>query len=137
MVDITQQVDDLFGSSNDADLASWVSDLTKKKAEASALDKECDDLKNKIVAKLKELGTTSMKVAGRRIGLSSRDYYGIDKEQLPAAKAWIEAVAPEVNVPAAANVGKAVEAFLAQNPGAELPAFIKVTTTETFTNAKA
>lgn len=137
MVDITQQVDDVFGGANDADLATWVTQLTEKKAQVSAMGKECDELQGRIVAKLKELGTTSMKVAGRRIGLSSREYYGIDKDRLAEAKEWIERVAPEVNIPAATNVGKAVEAYLAQNPGADLPQFIKVTTTETFTNAKA
>lgn len=134
---LTDQVNDLFGGDSDGDLAKWVTELTELKQQESQLGKQCDELKARIIAKLKELGTTSMKVAGRRIGLSSRTYYGVDKNMLAEAKAWLEQVAPEVNIPASANIGKAVEAYLEQNPSATLPPFIVTSETETFTNAKA
>lgn len=135
--DVNQQLDDILGGSTDGDLATWVTDLVTKGAEAKKLDGEISTLKARIIGKMKELGSTGMSVAGRRIGLSSRTYYGIVKEKMEEFKKWMLEIAPEAYIPASTNVAKAVEVFQERNPGADLPDFIAVSETETFTNAKA
>jgi len=135
--EVNEQLDAILGGSTDGDLAKWVTDLVAKKAEAKTLDDACDVLQARIISKMKELGSTGMVVAGRRIGLSSRTYYGIVKEKMEAFKSWMLDIAPEAYIPASTNVAKAVEVFMEKNPGSTLPDFVAVTEKETFTNSKA
>lgn len=128
-------LDSLLGA-DDATLGELVTKFTTLGEQISKMEKEKDDLKTRIMSTLDGMGATSVKVAGRRVGITERTYYGLDKTQIEAAKAWMEQVAPEANVPAAANVGKAVEAYLDANPGAALPAFVTSSVTRILTNAK-
>lgn len=127
----------LLGPESDTALAEMVTELVEVSATASKAEGRKKELKNLILAKLNETGMTAATVAGRKIYTSTRTYYGIDPNQLPTAKAWIEEVAPEVNIPASANVGKAVSAFLDENPSADVPDFITKSETITLNNRKA
>lgn len=130
-------LDSLLGEDENSTLAALVTELTTISGEITEKEKRKDELKLRIISTLDGMGASSVKVAGRRIGFTERTYYGIDREQVQAAKEWMEKVAPEANIPAAANIGKAVEAFLDDNPGVAVPAFITSTKTRILTNAKA
>ena len=135
--DLEDELHALLGPESDTALAEMVTELVEVSATASKAEGRKKELKKMILAKLDESGMTAATVAGRKIYTSERSYYGIDPNQLPAAKAWIERVAPEVNIPAAANVGKAVSAFLDENPSADIPSFITTSKTVTLNNRKA
>lgn len=128
-------LDSLLGA-DDPTLADLVTKFTTLGEEISKKEKEKDDLKTRIMSTLDGMGATSVKVAGRRVGITERTYYGLNKEMIAAAKEWMERVAPEANIPAAQNVGKAVEAYLDANPGAALPEFVTSSVTRILTNAK-
>lgn len=134
---LASSIADVLGGEGDDDLATLVKEYTEGKEKHAREEKRLDGMKARIIAKMDELGTTSMKVAGRRIGFSTRTYYGVDVEKLDAFKPWMEKWAPEINIPASDKVCKAVEAYLAANPGQPLPDFIKSSETRSFTNAKA
>lgn len=133
---LMQQVDDVLGGQNDATLEAKVREFCEAKEQESKASERADTLKAEIMSAMDSLGTTSMKIAGRRIGITERTYYGVDREKLPEFQAWMQKVAPEANIPAAANVGKAVDAYLAENPSATMPDFIKSSVSRIFTNAK-
>jgi hypothetical protein len=134
---VESQIHDLLDGGSDETLAAMVTQYTKVCEEISKQEKVKEAFKGQIMAKLNEIGSTSMKIAGRRIGITERTYYGLDKEKLAEAKAWMEANAPEYNVPASSGVGKAVEAWLADHPGQPIPPFVTSSITRILTNAKA
>lgn len=134
-----QTLDALLGTGEGSNpqLDQMAQELTTVAGQISALEKREKELKTLLMSALDSMGATSVKAGGRRIGITERTYYGINKEKLAEAKAWIERVAPEANIPAAQNVAKAVEAFRDTNPGVPLPEFITSSVTRIFTNAKA
>lgn len=134
---VAERVQDLFGGESDASLVSMVDEYTKAQDEKSKAEKKCEDLKARIMQKLDEIGTTSIKVAGRRVGITTRRYYGVNKERLAEFQKWMQDNAPEANIPAAANVGKAVEAYVENHPGEALPECVTFSDTRILTNAKA
>lgn len=96
-----------------------------------------DELAKRIIARMDGIGTDTFRGNGRRLGFRTQTFYGIAEGQLQAAKDFIEAQAPEVNIPASANIKKAVEAYLDTHPGEPIPPFIAVTETRSLVNAKA
>lgn len=111
---------------------------------ARTLESQMKSVKEQAAKRIMEImdrmGVDSMKLAGRRLGFREQEYFGIDRSvegSVSDMKAWIEAIAPEVNIPASTNIGKAVTAYLDMNPGAMLPPFIKVTKSRGLVNAKA
>jgi len=61
----------------------------------------------------------------------------VHAQNLKSMKDWLEMVAPEVNIPASANIGKALTAFIDSNPDAEIPDFVAVTEKRSLTNRQA
>lgn len=120
-----------------SDLAAAVEDYTATCEELNFLEKRKAELKDKIIASLRHIGATSMKVAGRTIGLSSRTYYGWDRNRIEEARAWLRSVDPSLDVPATNGIGKALRAYMDENPGADVPDFITSSETVTLTNSKA
>lgn len=122
--------------------------LLKGHVEARDLQSRAEKIKetlaDKIVAKMNEQGLDSVKAGGRRAGFTTRKNYGIAagatqeerNANVAAVKAWLESVAPDLNIPASTNIANAVKIYLDRNPGAAMPAFIAVTETKSLTNAK-
>jgi len=96
-----------------------------------------EETARRIVQKMDALGLDQVKSNGRRLSFRTNTYYGIAEGRTQEAKDFLESVAPEVNIPASANIKKAVEAYLDQHPGVAIPGFIAVTQTKSLTNAKA
>jgi hypothetical protein len=138
---------DIFGPSDEdqATLGDLARELTFITSEVSDLEKRKSQLKAEIMQLLDSMGMDSASAGGRRLGFTTRKYYGISEGESPDQreqnlkhmKEWLESVAPEVNVPASANIGKAVAAYLDENPSAEIPDFVKVTEQRSLTNRQA
>ncbi len=121
----------------DAEIGDLALEHDRIRSECERLEDRKKELAKRITAKLEQLGLDSVKAAGRRLSFRETSYYGIAEGRLQDAKDFIEAVAPEANVPASSNIKKALEAWLDENPGAEIPNFISVTKTRSLMNSKA
>lgn len=95
------------------------------------------ELSLKITAKMEAMGLDSVKADGRRLSFRTQKYFGVAEGREGDLKDFIEAVAPEVNIPASANIKKALDAWLDRNPGQPVPDFISVSETRSLVNAKA
>lgn len=141
---IMDELDATFGPDTEqlGDLANALVEATQAE---SAAKKEKDRLKAKIISILDERGDDGAIAGGRRLGFTTRKYYGVAQgespeqhaENLTRIKDWLESVAPEVNVPASANIGKAVNAYLDANPDQDVPDFVAVTERRSLTNRQA
>lgn len=133
------ELDEIFGPDPEEDkaISALIEELMTVSEEASRAESRKKEIKKILLGKLDEVGATRMTVAGRTIYSTTKTYYGVDKDQLAAFKAWIEQVAPEANIPASANVNKAVQAFMDENPGADLPTFITKSESVSLGNRKA
>jgi hypothetical protein len=132
-------LDEILGSSpsEGSELESLVNELLSVTEIASNAERRKSEIKNTLLARMDEIGVTSMTVAGRKIYTSTRTYYGIDRNQLPEAKAWMEAVAPDINIPATDKVKKAVDLWMDEHPGEDLPGFITKSESVSLGNRKA
>lgn len=141
---IMAELDEMLGADSDklGELANALVRATQAESEAK---KEKDLIKARIISILDERGDDGAIAGGRRLGFTTRKYYGVAQgdspeqraENLQQIKQWLEQVAPEVNVPASANIGKAVNAYLDANPSAEVPDFVAVTEKRSLTNRQA
>lgn len=116
-----------------------------RRTESDAKAKK-DEIAKQIAQRLDSLGMTSAVVNGRRLGFTTRHYYGIAEGNdanerngnINAMHAWLSQIAPDVDVPASANINKAVQAYLdIHGEGAELPPFLSKTEVRSVTNSKA
>jgi hypothetical protein len=131
---------------DDDELAKLAMDHERLRSLESKCKEAKDEVKARIESRLDGMGVDAAVAGGRRVGFSSRTYYGIKEGQTPqerqanidALHAWMREVAPEADVPASTNVNRAVQAHLDRfGPEAELPAFIAKTDTRTLTNRQA
>lgn len=114
-----------------------------------SLESRAEKVKKEIVARLTSrldsLGVESVMAGGRVIGFTSRRYFGVAQgetpeqhaENLKSLHAWLQQYAPEKDIPASTGINAAVQAYLDQNPGAEIPAFLSSSETRSLTNRKA
>lgn len=108
--------------------------LRALESRVEALKKQVSE---RIVSMMDALGVESVKAGGRRLSFRRQTYYGIVEGKVPSLQVFMESVAPEVNIPASANIKKALDAWLDANPGAEIPDFISKTESRSLVNAKA
>lgn len=120
----------------DAELGELAVEHDRIRALVSGLEEKKAELSKRIVQKMETLGLDSVKAGGRRLSFRETSYYGITDGRAQDAKDFIEAVAPEVNIPASANIKKALDAWLDRNPGQPIPDFISVTKARSLVNAK-
>lgn len=134
-----QDLDDILGP-DDKELANLVEEMMIEATAESLAKKNKEAAKTLIIQRMDEMGLTGVTVAGRKLGFSTTMYYGIeheDPEKRERFKKWMEEGAPTINLPASANVKKAVELWLDIHPDEELPDFIKVNERRSLTNRKA
>lgn len=132
-----RELDIAFESmTEDAELGELALLHDRLRAVIKVAEEKKDELAKRITARMESLGLDSVKAGGRRLAFREQTFYGIAEGHVQEAKDFLEAVAPEVNVPASTNIKKAVDAYLDENPGAAIPAFISVTKTRSLVNAK-
>ena len=145
--DMKSMMDDAFGPDAEETgklgvLANELVEVSKTASQAEARKKE---IKAEIISILDARGDDGAIAGGRRLGFTTRKYYGVAQGESPevhaqnlkSMKDWLEMVAPEVNIPASANIGKALTAFIDSNPDAEIPDFVAVTEKRSLTNRQA
>lgn len=121
----------------DPDLGPLAVAHDRARALESKIEGVKKELSARIVQKMEAMGVDAVKADGRRLGFRSQKYYGVAEGRESDLKDFIEAVAPEVNIPASANIKKALDAWLDRNPGQQVPEFISVSETRSLVNAKA
>lgn len=142
---LNEEMTAAFGLDEDAELAEMAQALTRLGGIRSQAEREAKRLKKLIINKLDSAGLEAAVAGNRRLGFTTRTYYGVAEgeslgereENVASMRKWIDEIAPEVNVPASQNIGKAVTAYLDANPEAELPSFVKVSETRSLTNRQA
>lgn len=134
-------------------IAGWEAKIADGDPDASDLSKmsEMHDVCRKINTKADALKTNLGKAMlsqldrlmldivegdGFRVSVRETRYAGIAPNRLPEAKAWIEHLAPELNIPSSANVKKALEVFRDMNPDAPTPDFLSESTSRSVTNTR-
>lgn len=122
---------------DDAELGALAQQHDKLRELAKKYDEAKAEVAKAIVARMEGMGLDSVKAGGRRLSFKKQTYYGCAEGRSQDVKDFVEAVAPELNVPATTNIKKALEVFLDENPGSPIPEFISVNETRSLVNAKA
>lgn len=135
--DVEGAVDALASLGDDAEIGELAVLHERARSAESRASAIKEETAKRIVMRMDALGLDQVKSGGRRLSFRTNTYYGISEGRIQEAKDFLESIAPEVNIPASANIKKAVEAYLDQHPGVAIPSFIAVTQTKSLTNAKA
>ncbi len=133
------ELDNVLGP-DDQVLGGLVDELMAAQKEESAAKKKKDAAKAKIIIEMDKVGMQSCTIRNRKLSFSTTTYYGIhheDPEKRERFKAWMERIAPTINLPATDKVKKALEIWQDENPGEPNPDFIKVTEKRKLLNSKA
>lgn len=134
-----EELDEILGP-QDQVLAPLVEEYERVKADRKAAERKEGELKKQIIGLMDEQGAMSVTVSGRRLTFSTRTFYGLDvttPDKMRRMKEWMERYAPSLNIPATDKVKKAVEEWEADNPGQDIPDFIKVEERRSLSNTKA
>ena len=144
--DLRAQLDGVLGNPEEMDeLGELAQALTQVAAISSEAEKKKKALKARIMEILDAQGLEAAVAGGRRLGFSTRKFFSVAQGDTPEVgaenmrrfKEWMEATAPTENVPASQKIQRAVNAWMDQNPGEQLPDFIHEGESRSLTNRQA
>ena len=126
-------------------VGDWARELAEVSAKVSVLEKRKKELKANIMQALDSAGLDAAVAGGRRLGFTTRTYWGVAEGATPTERAanvtklqdWLDTIAPEVNVPASMNINKAVTAFIEEGGDPETLPFLSKSESRSLTNRKA
>jgi hypothetical protein len=136
---INGELDDIFGP-QDQELVALVNEMIEQASAESIAKGKKDRAKAAIILKMDEMGVLGLTIAGRKLGFKTQTYIGVhreDPELREEFKVWMEKYAPSINIPAVTAVKKAMEIWEDENPGVEMPRFLKKEERRSFFNRKA
>ena len=145
-VDVKDVLSELQDEALDtSELGTLANELVCATQEASKCEARKREIKKKIMALLDSAGLDAAVAAGRRLGFTTKTYWGLAQGQTPeerkanveALRKWLSDVAPEVDVPASTNINKAVTAFIEDGGDPESLPFLSKQDKRSLTNRKA